>query len=290
MPDEYGNSNAALAAATSQAINQANSYMAATNLNKKSRDFSREMYEKTKADALANWDRQNEYNSPSSQMERLRVAGLNPNLVYGNGSQVSAASTPETGKALAWNPTNPTANMGKSPIEAYQDVQVRQAQLDNLKAQNTLIHNQAVSTMADAILKGVNTDSASFNLDYKMANRELMENQLQANYDKTNIDISQKSHAIDVMLDQNERAAAMQAVNIQTAMEKILTIRAEREGLLPEQIKALQQQIQNMAKDGTIKNFELALNEANTSKGDPLWFRMLNQMMTKLFGKAPYSK
>lgn len=34
---------------------------------------------------LAMWNRQNEYNAPSAQMSRLKDAGLNPHLVYGNG-------------------------------------------------------------------------------------------------------------------------------------------------------------------------------------------------------------
>lgn len=34
---------------------------------------------------VAMWNRQNEYNSPSAQMSRLKDAGLNPHLVYGNG-------------------------------------------------------------------------------------------------------------------------------------------------------------------------------------------------------------
>ena len=32
------------------------------------------------------WNMQNEYNSPSAQVQRLKDAGLNPNLMYGNGS------------------------------------------------------------------------------------------------------------------------------------------------------------------------------------------------------------
>lgn len=36
---------------------------------------------------------QNEYNSPKAQMERLEEAGLNPNLVYGQGGATQAAST-----------------------------------------------------------------------------------------------------------------------------------------------------------------------------------------------------
>lgn len=39
-----------------------------------------------------NWHMQNQYNTPSAQMARLKEAGLNPNLVYGGGS----AQTPAT--------------------------------------------------------------------------------------------------------------------------------------------------------------------------------------------------
>lgn len=37
-------------------------------------------------------DRQNKYNSPASQMERYRAAGLNPNLIYGQGNSGNQAS------------------------------------------------------------------------------------------------------------------------------------------------------------------------------------------------------
>ena len=40
------------------------------------------------------WNRQNEYNSPASQMNRLKEAGLNPNLMYGQGSSGNASSAP----------------------------------------------------------------------------------------------------------------------------------------------------------------------------------------------------
>ena len=44
-------------------------------------------------------DRQNVYNSPAQQMERLRQAGLNPNLVYGNGVDGNQSSAPNVGMA-----------------------------------------------------------------------------------------------------------------------------------------------------------------------------------------------
>lgn len=46
--------------------------------------------------AISNWNMANEYNLPSNQMARLEAAGLNPNLMYGQGSpgNASAISTP----------------------------------------------------------------------------------------------------------------------------------------------------------------------------------------------------
>lgn len=41
---------------------------------------------------VRNWQAQNAYNSPTSQMARLRAAGLNPNLVYQSGLENTAAS------------------------------------------------------------------------------------------------------------------------------------------------------------------------------------------------------
>lgn len=40
------------------------------------------------------WRIQNEYNSPSSQMARYQAAGLNPNLIYGQGSSGNATGMP----------------------------------------------------------------------------------------------------------------------------------------------------------------------------------------------------
>lgn len=39
------------------------------------------------------WHSQNEYNTPSAQMERYKAAGLNPNLIYGQGSPGNASSS-----------------------------------------------------------------------------------------------------------------------------------------------------------------------------------------------------
>lgn len=44
---------------------------------------------------VAMWNLENEYNTPKSQMERYQVAGLNPNLIYSQGSPGNSTGTPK---------------------------------------------------------------------------------------------------------------------------------------------------------------------------------------------------
>lgn len=50
---------------------------------------------------FALWNIQNAYNDPSAQMQRLRNAGLNPNLVYGKGATTVAPQPPAAQKSNA---------------------------------------------------------------------------------------------------------------------------------------------------------------------------------------------
>ena len=69
-------------------------------------------------------DYQNEYNSPSAQMQRLAEAGLNPNLVYGSASpagQSGNASAPAGHSPSGWNTSDIAGAM-------LQMAQMKQAQ------------------------------------------------------------------------------------------------------------------------------------------------------------------
>ena len=61
-------------------------------MNKRAERFAIKSYLTQRKDTLSDWNMQNEYNSPSAAMERLRKAGLNPNLVYGDGNAIQSAS------------------------------------------------------------------------------------------------------------------------------------------------------------------------------------------------------
>ena len=55
---------------------------------------NREMAEYQYSKELEMWNRMNDYNSPESQMQRFAAAGLNPNLIYGQGNSGNASTMP----------------------------------------------------------------------------------------------------------------------------------------------------------------------------------------------------
>lgn len=94
---------------------------------------------------LEMWNRTNEYNSPENQMLRLKQGGLNPNLVYGHGTV--AGNAPQ-GSMPKFNAPQAQYNYSpldvSSPISTFQDMTMKQAQTDNLRAQNDAIRQTVV--------------------------------------------------------------------------------------------------------------------------------------------------
>lgn len=94
------------------------------------------------------WNMQNQYNSPTAQMSRLRQAGLNPNLVYGSGvTGNNAGSTPQYQPAKIQRATMEPYrgwNLGLSDaVSAFMAMRQNKAQVENMEAQNKLIKEQA---------------------------------------------------------------------------------------------------------------------------------------------------
>lgn len=87
------------------------------------KDDSKKAFERS----LYAWDLNNEYNSPAQQMQRLREAGLNPNLIYGSGSV--------TGNASGQSPTAPMARNSGLTLFDYQDLLAKDATIKNIEAE-----------------------------------------------------------------------------------------------------------------------------------------------------------
>lgn len=106
---------------------------------------------------LEMWERNNAYNTPQMQMQRLRAAGLNPNMVYGSGSvagntsgQIPKYQAPHINDAGIRAPFDLPSVIG-----AYQDFQVRQAQVDNLRAQEENTRARTISEAGRAALLAI---------------------------------------------------------------------------------------------------------------------------------------
>lgn len=92
---------------------------------------------------LQNWHMQNAYNAPSAQMERLKDAGLNPNLMYGQGNVGNAGEAPQF-KAPNLQAYTNFGDFGATAAGAqmlsgfnqYANIQKTNAETDNIR-QNT---------------------------------------------------------------------------------------------------------------------------------------------------------
>ena len=91
---------------------------------------------------LEMWNRVNQYNLPSAQMKRFKDAGLNPNLIYKQGTAGNATMMPKYQR--------PTLNRNIQPLniagmlQTHQDLQMRQAQISNIEAQTKRTQVQTV--------------------------------------------------------------------------------------------------------------------------------------------------
>ena len=89
---------------------------------------------------LEQWNRENEYNSPAAMMKRLREGGLNPDLMYQNGtSGLTSASSPSMTAGAPSSPVDMSAlgqkrTIGDAVHQGLQDALVG-AQIDVMKSQ-----------------------------------------------------------------------------------------------------------------------------------------------------------
>jgi hypothetical protein len=87
---------------------------------------------------LQQWQRENDYNSPSAQMARFREAGLNPDLMYGNGTAGNSMGSPAlTSGAPAtpqdMSPLGGMRNFG-DVIQNTLNQEMQRAQIEAIKA------------------------------------------------------------------------------------------------------------------------------------------------------------
>lgn len=110
---------------------------------------------------IENWERANRYNDPSAQMARLKAAGLNPNMVYGSGTQTTAGSV---GGASA-----PVPNIQDIPIN-LPDVVPMLSQYQNIKKGEA----QTALTWGQLGVQALTIESKKLSIEGKQLQNEIL--------------------------------------------------------------------------------------------------------------------
>jgi len=282
-----------------------------SNANQQAQQFNAEAYGRQRADALADWTKQTEYDSPTSQMARLRSAGLNPILAAGN--ITSSSPTVRSSDYQSYTPrsVNPLSglegafNAGSDTLVSYYDTRIKEAQYDNLKTQNTVMLQdqmlkaaQTAATTAMTNKTGVDTAMQSFNLTQQQRLADVSAQIQQQNLRKLEADTDFTVHTdtrAAATTDMSLKEAATRIVNnklealqktAQTAQTRQQTENAKKE---IDRINAL---TQSAMYDNAIKALELKMRENGIEPHDALWQRSIKRMLDQLFsgGKDPYIK
>lgn len=131
--------------------------------NREQRNYATGVMNQQRQWSLEDLHNQQEYNSPIQQMQRLKDAKLNPNLVYGTGIQAAGQSEQPRAVASAnFSPQNELAgfsNLGSQVMEA-QNLGVS---LEKVKADTT---NIAVDTIIKKLTPGATTDAEAETLGF----------------------------------------------------------------------------------------------------------------------------
>lgn len=165
--------------------------------NQKTRDYNLNLAKMQNQWNIDQWQRENEYNTPSAQMKRLSDAGLNPDLFYQNGvSGMTAASSPSMTAGAPATPQDMSAlgqkkTVGQAMQESLQgamlgaQIRLTNAQADkaeheatgqDLKNQNILALDKAAldKLLADTELSKEQKKEVTQNIEnLKKANTQL---------------------------------------------------------------------------------------------------------------------
>jgi hypothetical protein len=171
---------------------------------------------------LQQWERENAYNDPSAQMLRLKHAGLNPNLVYGSGTQTQAAHSPKAANMEVVPYLGSSQDLSaavQSAISAqnqYRQDQLAKSQVDYMRAQTgTEFIKQA----------GMAVQNSKSSLDYSIA-KELQRVSIsaaEANLSKIQSEASQAHSSAQMAQFENDVFKPLQAQLTRAQVDQIRT-------------------------------------------------------------------
>lgn len=239
--------------------------------NKKNLELAKYQYKKD----LEMWNMQNLYNSPSEQMERLRQAGLNPNLVYGTGAVGNTSSpSPKFESPEFKLDTGHMVPDAMPVLQAHQNIKMQKAQTDNIEAltlntqtenTNKLIQQEIMKKEAE--LKGVD-------LEQLRAMNPLLQQKLTQDIESQGLDIQLKTETLPYQADILKETARRAPAETEQAFQQ-LGITAQRSQQMAQELKNAQTQNEIQKQEQLLKKYEAEWMQSGVTKTDNLGFRVI---------------
>lgn len=201
------------------------------------------------------WNKQNEYNLPVNQMQRFKDAGLNPNLIYGQGNSGNASSAPAAAGATLrpYTGWNAAINSAASNFVALRN---SQAQLENIQAQTANTNQDTLNK--GAALANIKSNTARSQFDLNIAQK----------LEQTTLDAAKANLA--QIQSQTQR---------NTAEISFMDFRKE---LSLAQINQLQASTDKLRNDMDFDQFERNLKRMGIYPGDNLYIRVVGRVLDAL--------
>lgn len=244
--------------------------------NVKNRKFTREMYGRQRADALADWEMQNAYNSPMAQMARFKDAGLNPHLIYGQGNVAQPVRSSSSSGGQASAPSGQGLGAMYSYALRSNQADLTAANKEFLKAREENIKAQTVKVLSEVDLTKQNVNRGAIKL--------AIEKQLQ------DVNVSKGLYELDITREKYNQeywrsmiAERMSELTVEKAVSSLLNDQKFRE-LSQDRQNEIRQKIELMRKDGQLKDYEIELNKSGAQRNDSILQRLALKIIQSIFG------
>lgn len=98
---------------------------------------------------------QQQYNSPESQMQRFKEAGLNPNLIYSKGDSGNLAQVVPKYNAPSYDMSLPAKVKGLNQLGSYYDTTMQRLDVDKQRTMNGILSAEKMKKVNEAIISSM---------------------------------------------------------------------------------------------------------------------------------------
>lgn len=185
------------------------------------------------------WDLMNQYNDPKAAMARYAAAGLNPNMIYGAGGSAGNASSMPSYDAPQVNiPSDYGVVDIPGALAQYQNFSMRQAQIDNVKAQTDNTNQRTANEGLRNFLLAMQGKHSETDLDQKLTTYPYLAGILDNKAQQSNWELGKAKREVAAM----DQETVLRNLNIRYNTRKLdaqnLQIERDQARLLYEKQKA----------------------------------------------------